>query len=169
MRQKKNLFDFAEFSQCVSKWGIAVEMAVEDFFDFRNNLSSGKDTFYPYLKDVSVAQFRKGYTKIDWKESHLDTDFKQGEFIMKKYRQVGDELGVCRKPGPRGVLSAKLKDIITKIGPLIPKEQSIFWESLPRDDKSSNLTLNYDHLERVDKSEQSNNPISVATRPRKDI
>ena len=78
-------------------------------------------------------------------------------------------IGVCRKPGPRGVLSAKLKDIITKIGPLIPNEQSIFCESLPRDDKSSDLSLNYDHLERVEKSEQSNNPVSVATRPRKEI
>ena len=84
MRKKKNLYDFADFSR-VSKSGIAVEMTVEDFFDFRNNLSSGKDTFYLYLKDVSVAQFRKGYTKIYWKESHLDTDFEQGEFIMKKH------------------------------------------------------------------------------------
>ena len=42
MRQKKNLYDFADFSQCVSKSGIVIEMTVDDFFDFRNNLSSGK-------------------------------------------------------------------------------------------------------------------------------
>ena len=64
MRKKKNLYDFADFSQCVSKSGIAVEMTVEDFFDFRNNLSSGKDTFYRYLKDVSVARLGKGTIKF---------------------------------------------------------------------------------------------------------
>ena len=35
MKVKKNLYDFKDFSECVSKNGVAVEMKAEDFFDFR--------------------------------------------------------------------------------------------------------------------------------------
>ena len=54
------------------KKGVAVEMKVEYFFDFKNNLGTGNDTNYPYISDISVFQVRKGSTKIYWMKNHSE-------------------------------------------------------------------------------------------------
>ena len=151
-RALKRLYDFEDFSSAVSKTGIAVHMNADDFLDFENHLSSAKDTHYPYIKDISVVQFRAGSTKLFWKESFNDEDYQSGEFMMKKHRSTtSTNLPVRCKTGPRGVTSSKLNDIISKIGPIIPVSKRRFWENLPTNDNSKDLTINYDHLAPQDK------------------
>ena len=153
MRKKKKLFDFEDFSACVSVQGTAVEMKAEDFIDYKNRLSRppSKDVNYPYLKDVSVAEFRYGSTKLFWKTSHSDPEFKSGQFIKMKYRNaVKANIGDDKKPGLRGVTSSKLSDIIEKIGP-VPENKMHFWETIPSNESSKDLTYNYDHLHHKEK------------------
>ena len=141
-----------DFEQCLSKNCIAVEMSADDFFDFKNHLGIGKGTNYPYLSDVRELQVRKGSTKMFWKTNHNDTNHKCEEFATKKIRgMVNSSQEVSKKPGPRGVTTLKLEEIVKKIGPLIPKEQIKFWNELPRNDNSKDLTVNCDHLERTGK------------------
>ena len=53
---RKRLYDFNVFEGGVSKSGVAVEMKAEDFFNFRNHLSTGKDTIFGRCKRVSGAK-----------------------------------------------------------------------------------------------------------------
>ena len=38
---------------------------------------------HPLLADVAVAQFRKGSTKLFWKNRHTDTVFQESKFMLK--------------------------------------------------------------------------------------
>ena len=40
-------------------------------------------TNYPLIADISVVQFRKSDTKIYWKTSFNDSEFKSGQFLRK--------------------------------------------------------------------------------------
>ena len=64
----------------VGSAGEASVITAEDFFDFRNQKSSGKDTNYPKLvAEISEVQFRKGETKVFRK-----TSFGESEYQIKK-------------------------------------------------------------------------------------
>ena len=52
MREKKHRYDFRDFVECVSKYGMPLEMTAGGFYDLKNQLSTAKDTNYPLLKDV---------------------------------------------------------------------------------------------------------------------
>ena len=122
-------------------------MTHEDFLDFKNHLSQGKDSFHPYLKDVSIVQFRKGCTKMYWKEEHGDTAFRSEEFIQKKHRSLNSTfLPVQGKSAPGAVTTSKLQDILKRIGPVIPVTKRRFLDNMPTNDDSPDLTVNYDHL-----------------------
>ena len=56
------LYDFIDFVQCVEQVGIVIEMKLEDFRQWENQLSQGKASKEnrPLLDSVNVAQFRKG-------------------------------------------------------------------------------------------------------------
>ena len=158
MRMRKRLYDFNDFEGCVSKSGVAVEMKAEDFFNFRNHLSTGKDTNYPYLADVSEFQVRKGSTKMYRKNSHSDTEYKSGEFVTKKFiAKVSSDWYELQKEGPRGFITFKVEEIIEKIGAVIPKKRMKFWLQLPKNGLLKDLTSNYDHLEKHGKKRRSEN------------
>ena len=69
---------------------------------------------------------------------------------MKKFRaKVKCFKDIPKKPGPRGVTTSKVEEIVVKIGPLITKEQMKFWHQLIRNENSKDLTVNYEHLKRT--------------------
>ena len=57
------LYNFKDFVECLDSAGKVSVMAAEDFFDFRNQKNSGKDTNYPKLAEISEVQFRNRETK----------------------------------------------------------------------------------------------------------
>ena len=61
-------------------------MEARDFYDFKSNISTAKDTSYPILKDVSEVVFKEGPTKIFCKRDHDEKGYKSGEFLTKKFR-----------------------------------------------------------------------------------
>ena len=87
-----------------------------------------------------------------WKEEHEKEELVCGEFLKKKFRKsisISHELPV--KSGPRGVTTSKITNIISSIGPLMPRERMKFWEELPCNKSSNDLTINYEHLNRTEK------------------
>ena len=95
------------------------------------------------MRDIVEVCFREGSTKMFWKESFLETDFKQGEFVQKKFRKfIVSKKPIPHHDGPRGLNSQKQKDIVEKLGPIIPKEKLQFWIDMPIKDSSIDLTLN---------------------------
>ena len=127
MQSKKCLYNIQDFEDCVLVCGIPVVMTAADFYDYKNNHGTGKDTNYPLLKDVSEVKLKRSPTKMYWETDHSEEVFQSGEFLTKKFRTVvlGDGL-IPKKNGPRYVTEGKFEEIKPKIGPLIPKKK---WDS----------------------------------------
>ena len=145
MRHKKKLYDFNDFVECIDKHGTAIQMEPVEFKQFGNELSRGKDTKYPHISDVVEISFREGSTKMYWKEKLTDVEYKHGEFVQKKFRKViTAKKDIVCYDGPRGLNTQKLKDILQKLSPIIPKENLHFWVNMPTTKGSVDLTRNID-------------------------
>ena len=101
IRKRHYLYDFNDYIQVDNLCGNAVKMSYEDFFDFRNYKSNGKGTNYLLIADISVLQFRKNDSRICWKTSFEESEFKSGQFLQNKFHDI------CRKkqlPRKKGIL-----------------------------------------------------------------
>ena len=146
MREKKNLYTFKDFEDCIEMKGKAIVMSTDDFFDLKKHQSSGKDTNYPKMREIVEVKFCRGSTKMYWKTGFND-EYQSGEFLQKKFReQIKRNTAVAKKGGPRGVLTAKKESIVKNIVPLMPAESQKFWIELPENECSRDLTESYDHL-----------------------
>ena len=152
MREKKKLYDIEDLKRCIERHGFAIEMKEGDFIDYRNEFSQAKDTEYPRLADVVEAKFTKGTTKMFWKLAHSSDSYQNGEFLQKRFRDLVAKCGPLPKKRDRGVNKVKLDQILLKIGPLIPPNYLDFWEELPSNETSKDLTTSYDHLDRAEES-----------------
>ena len=104
IRKRRYLYDFNDYIQVVNLCGNAIEMSHEDFYDFRNYKSNGEDKNYPLIGDIPVVQFRKSSTRIYWKTSFEESEFKSGQFLQKKFRDISKKKRLLRKKGiPQGV------------------------------------------------------------------
>ena len=144
----------------MDKTGKAVEMRAEDFYDFEKKLvaktAKNTDIIYPLLADVSVAQFRKGSTKMYWKNRHTDQEFQESEFMPKKVREdILKKAEYPLKGGPRDVNSDKKRDILQKIGPCMPESRLKFWRELDESETAKDLTLHYDDVDGSKKSKRA--------------
>ena len=148
IRKKKSLYDFDDFVECVQNQGIAIVMNAESFSDFKNEKGCGKDIKVPYLKNICEIQFRKGSTKIFWKESFEETVHRESEFLKKKSRKefIYKWKPYPRKGEARGIEQKKKEDILSKLGPLLKPGKLRFWENIPSNINSKDLTISIDHL-----------------------
>ena len=136
-------------------------MKAYNFFDFPKKLAAKTEKnaayiTYPHLSDVAVVQFRKGSTKMFWKNRHTDTAFPESEFMPKKYREgILKGMAYPLKVGPRGVNAEKKRDILEKIGPCMPESRLKFWRELEESESAKDLTLNYDKVDSRQKQKES--------------
>ena len=140
MRHQEKVCDWEDFTSCVTKHGKAVDMKIENFFDFPNALSMGKTSkeTKPLLVNVYVAEFRKGSPSWYYKLSHADDDFQSHDFLQnqkpKKYRER-ILAGTCKFDNKtvRGINEVKRQHIIDKLGPIMddPKRTEFFVNMKP--------------------------------------
>ena len=122
-------------------------MRQEHFFDLKSYQSKAKDTNYQNLSETSEIQFRKGEAKTFWKTLFGESDYQSGEFLQKKFRdQCLKEIPIKSKGHARGVNKKKKDDILKKLVEMMPKNRRSFWESLPENEASEDLSINYEHL-----------------------
>ena len=141
------MYDFNDYIEVVNSFGNAIEMSQEDFYDFRNYKSNGKDTNYPLIADISVVQFRKNDIRIYWKTSFEEPEFISGQFLQRKFRDICRKKRSPRKKGiPRGVNKGKKDDILKKLLNLMPENYWKFWETLPESLDNDDLLINLEHL-----------------------
>ena len=99
IRKRCYLYDFNDYIQVVNLCGNAIEMSHEDFYDFRNYKSNGKHLNYLLIADISVVRFQKNDTRIYWKNSFEESEFKSGQFLQKKFRDICRKKRLPRKKG----------------------------------------------------------------------
>ena len=82
-----------------------------------------------------------------WKTSFGESDYQSGEFLQKKFRdQCLKEIPIKSKGHARGVNKKKKDGILKKLVEMMPKNRLSFWESLPENEASEDLSINYEHL-----------------------
>ena len=133
VRQKGDLCDFDDFVGCVAEAGSTIVMKDDDFLDWKNELSAGKQSkeSKPRLDKVVEAFFKKGETKLFFKESHADAEYKSSEFLKRKF------LAAIRSgtawPSPtsyKGIKLDRKQGIISTLVPLMPQHHGQFWQDL---------------------------------------
>ena len=149
--------DFQYFIELVNSSGKLLVMEFKNLLDFPRGVSQGKYARgKPKLEDVQVVLFKRGSDKIFWKSSPSENDFKDSQFLQKKYiKLLGKEFSPAEQP--RGVPSAKKEDIVSKLSPFLQPSRCAFWESLPVND----LSTERDENEILDQDTRDKNVIFV--------
>ena len=144
MKKMDKLFDFQDFIKCVSKVGDTIIMKFDDFLDFENGLSQSQasKSTRPLLKDVYIAQFRKGSTSLFFKThtSGTNSDFMEATFLKRKSEQ---SILNCEKINSqkmnRGITPSKKQIILDNLSTLMPTNRRSFYENLPVNEESADL------------------------------
>ena len=132
MKERKNEYDFPDFSSIMNFKGIAVEMEVSDFKEYESKLSKAKCTNYPLLENVVVVRFVHGSEKMYWKENMDVTDFKSGYFLQNKFVQaMMKRNSFLQRTSDNGFHSKKNNELVKKLCPLMKENRISFWENHP--------------------------------------
>ena len=71
--------------------------------------------------------------------------YKQGEFTQKKYRNfIATKKQVTSYDSLHGLNAEKQKNIVAKLGSIIPAEKLTFWTEMPVTEGSADLTNRLD-------------------------
>ena len=83
--QKKHLYNFGEFAECVGKAGKVILMKSECFQQWENKLSQGKISkeTRPLLDDVVIAKFSRNECCFRFKRSYSEESGKKQTFCKK--------------------------------------------------------------------------------------
>ena len=125
------VYDFEDFKRCIDRAGVSVELQLSGFKDFPNGVTKAKlsKETRPHLSDAVVVEFRKGSTK------HDEEEFQECVFIKRKLlRLFQNNYCPSSRSSPRGVTAAKKRDIISKFGGLMGKNQLVFFQNLVESD-----------------------------------
>ena len=78
-----------------------------DFKEFTSKQSRAAYTHYPLLDNIVVVQFRKGSSKMYWKEDIRLVDFQEGEFLQKTFVKEMRNIDYPERTSARGIPKAK--------------------------------------------------------------
>ena len=142
MKRMKQVGDWRDFVQCVSRCGSVVEMKADDFLKFESGLSQGRESraTRPKLENVVVAQFRKGSILMFFKRGYQE-DFQEANFLKKVVQEAisGSSYIVESQSGDRGVNSAKINNIIANLGSLMKPSRLAFYYNWKRVDQLDDM------------------------------
>ena len=71
MKAAGNVLDFNDFEKVINARGQALKVNISDFKDYEGKLSKARDTNYPKLEEVVIAEFRSGCVKMFWKDDMM--------------------------------------------------------------------------------------------------
>lgn len=147
LKTKKRVYDFEDFCKAVSDTGFRTmvkKMGVQDFYDYEDCSSTYKiknSNPRAYMNNISEAKFRRGSNLLFYKRSHGTDEYFELDFLKLKNIKEGIP-PPQQKLVPRGITSERKSAILTKLGPLMPTNRRVFWETLPVNDRAVDLFQN---------------------------
>ena len=124
-----------------------MSMEPSEFVDYKNEEGCGKDIHSPFLKDVSLIQFREKSTKMFYKNHFNDAKLKECEFLKKKTRKAFQKWRSYPSKGAvRGITHTKKEEILKKLSCFMSQDKVKFREDLASNVNSIDLTINMEHL-----------------------
>lgn len=125
------VYDFKDFLSVVgdsnSNKVEVVELRNEDLRNWTDGHSSVKGRKMPKLADLKVVQLRRGSRFMFVKMSHEEEDFTKLDFLQNTFQL---NIPTTLRSQDKGIEEAKKKDILTKLGSLMPPTRRLFWSSL---------------------------------------
>jgi hypothetical protein len=91
------------------------------------------------MADIQVVQFRKGSSKLSWKSSLGESNWKSGEFLKKKISDKIKNTKPKYKSVDRGIPLEKKNGILKELCPLMTGSSRVFWETLSTCESSADL------------------------------
>ena len=128
------VYDFEDFVNVVassnSKKVDVVLMQNANVLDWKDGHSTTKvkKAKAPKLGEMAEIQVRRGSKSLFYKRSHVETEFTEMDFLLKKFIPT---MPTLLRPRDRGVDEIKKRDLINKLCPLMPPNRRGFWHSLP--------------------------------------
>ena len=121
MKKQKRVEDFEDFKSVIGDRGVAIEMKIEDIFQYPRGVSTGKfASGNPKVDDMQVVMFAKGTKHIYWKKCFADESFSSAAFLQKKVASFIDKHqhfeSYCSN---RGIQLIKKNSILSKNSVLI--------------------------------------------------
>ena len=152
MKTMDKVYNLSDFVQCVNA-GEVVLMTHTDFYQFESGLSEGKasKSSRPLLRDVYIAEFRKGSYNMHYKLHHDDT-FRETSSLKKKKLLILDK-PPCEKE-ERGITSKKKNGVLRNLSSLMPINRRTFYD---------NLTVNDDVVDLVKEREEHECSVFIVT------
>ena len=151
MKKQKRVEDFEDFKSVIGDRGVAIEMKIEDIFQYTRGVSTGKfASGKPKIDDIQVVMFAKGTKHIYWKKCFADESFSSAAFLQKKVASFIDKhQNFESNCSNRGMQSIKKLNIIEKPCPYMLPSRRVFWENIIENDVSEDLstTRGYDDID----------------------
>ena len=128
------VYDFDDFVNVVassnSRKVDVVLMQNANVLDWRDRHSTSKvkKAKATKLGEMAEIQLRRGSNSLFYKQSHIETEFTEIDFLLKKFIPT---IPTLLRPQDRGVDEVKKRDIVDKLCPLMPPNRRGFWHSLP--------------------------------------
>ena len=136
----------------VNSKGEALVLNYNDFYHVKKQLTTAMYAAdKPYLDDVQVAQFEQGSVKLFWKKTYNDEECKSAYFLQKKAeKDVKNLFPPVEKP--RGIITAKKENIKDKLYVHLDQNRRKFWDDMPTNDQSKDLSTERDPAEMEDQN-----------------
>jgi hypothetical protein len=146
----KKVYDFADFVDAIRRSNsgnvVIKEMGCSDFSDWLDLSSRSKiaqTTPKPALADMVHVVFERGNRTLKYRNSFLD-EFTTLDFLQARYLKAKTLPKPAVRQANRGVPAAKKRDILQKLGKVIPANRIGFWKDLPVSDASVDLAFEDD-------------------------
>lgn len=149
LNRKENIYDLKHYLEVILSFRKNMEATVLNHNDqtiFENEAKVRAGAVVP-VNTMKVVQFRRGSFSMFVKDCHDLEEFHELDFLKRdlkrKLVQHAGEDGLCTKdlkkePGPRGISSAKRKDLL-KLCKSIPKERQHFFKDLKVNQTAADL------------------------------
>lgn len=142
VRQDGKIFDFTDLVKTFSDAGCAVTtMNFEDFTNWQSSVSqyllTKAGSARPLLNKMCWVRFCKGEeaASMSFKNDFSDEEFQDFTCWKTNFKQSCE-----KRAGPRGISRKKKEGIIKQLLPLMPHNRRNFWENLPENTKSEDLS-----------------------------
>lgn len=147
LKKKKKVYDFDDFADAVATTNnrktIVKKMAVTDFYKIADDTSTARiqqSSPRAYLRDMSEILFKKGSLCLFYK-TDFTADYIQLEYLKKTVAKKGFTAHV-QKTEARGITDERKNNIIQRLGPLMPPNRLLFWQSLATNNAAADLMIN---------------------------
>lgn len=147
LQKAKKVYDFSDFIDCVqlanSGKVIVKPMEINNFHKYKDHSSQyklKKCEERTYIKDIVCVEVQRKSMNLFVKTDHDNSNMTEIDFLKTKLIKQYNIPEPETNQKARGITQERKTGILKKLGDLIPQNRLLFWENLPVNEESVDLT-----------------------------